>query len=123
MNQDLSDLNLLNVPSILPFHGIFSGFKPGQLEFIGDCVAKYNGRSSTTYHLFSSAEHQRLVKFMEKMPIGTVLEGDQSTSDWLAGKNGRRHFWKKTEIGMIQVDTNIDISVMFDIAVLPYNKL
>ena len=118
--SDLSTLNLLNVPNILPFHGLFSGLKSNQVQFIGDCVLNYKHQPfRKTYHKIDDSEKQRLTKAMEKSEIGTILEANQSSSDVIAGKSGRRHFWKKTEIGIFQVDVNIDVSVMFDVVFNP----
>lgn len=114
--SDLNTLNLLNIPNILPFHGLFSGLKPSQVQFIGDCVANYKPQPlRKMYYKIEESDKQRLIKAMEKSEIGTILEANQSSADVIAGKSGRRHFWKKTEIGIFQVDTNIEVTVMFDV--------
>ncbi len=87
-----------------------------QLDLINQSIILYK-RDSNLYACISGIEYRRLKEEMENALPGAIFEAYPSLSDSLCGAD-RRYFWKKTPIGIFQVNTNTDVTkiqaIIFD---------
>lgn len=87
---------------------------PQQIEFINISVVTVRRNPLAMLHNLSASEIRRMRNEMENSPIGTIAEAQPSLADCLTGAT-RRYFWKKTPEGILQLNTNADVTICYGV--------